>query len=446
MSKKKNRILHIVPHFGAGVGTVLLNYLSKVKDSDFFIHRAVCLDYANQNAIDIAKFAVFPLHDNMSKKKHELFALIEDSDIVLIHWWNHPLLYDFLVREKLPKSRIIIWSLITGDLAPNNFTDKILKYPDIFVFTTPLSYKIKDVQSLPDKSKKCLRTVWCTAGVERVKSLKIKKHTGFNIGYIGNVDYAKMHPDFLDICNKVNIPNVKFIIVGGPNGKQMEQEAIRRGIDKKFIFTGFVPEEKKWEYLSLFDVFGYPLASHHYGACDQVLQESMASGVAPVVLANPMERYMVKNGINGIVAKNKKEYIKGLEDLHHNRELKDFLSKNAKEYAFRTFSLKKMINEWDDIFNEVLNLPKTARKWQTSKKSKNISSKDIFLESLGHYGKDFISSCNAKNSKNKETAIKNIKKLAESANWRSKTKSTVHQYHSFFPYDKYLSFWSSIMK
>jgi len=446
MSKKKYKILHIVPHFGAGVGTVLLNYLSKVKDSDFFVHRAVCLDYANQNAVEVSKAAGFPLYDNMSKKKHELLGLIADSDIVLIHWWNHPLLYDFLVREQLPKSRVIIWSLIAGSLPPNNFTDKILKYPDIFVFTTPLSYKIKDVQSLPDKSKKCLRAVWCTAGVERVKPLRLKKHTGFNIGYIGNVDYAKMHPDFLDICNRVDIPNVNFIVVGGPNGKQMEQEAERLGIGERFNFTGFVPEAKKWEYLSLFDVFGYPLALHHYGACDQVLQESMAARVVPVVLANPMESYMVKDGITGIVAKNKDEYARALEGLYHNRELKDFLSKNAKEYALRTFSLEKMISEWDDIFNEVLDFPKTARKWEIDKKSKNISPKDVFLESLGRYGENFVSYCNAKNNKNKEAAIKNIKKLAESANWRSKTKSTVHQYDSFFPNDKYLSFWSSIMK
>ena len=439
------KILHITPHFGAGVGTVVLNYLTKVKDSLHFTHRAVCLDYANQNAAEVAKNTGFPLIDNMSKKKTEILSLIADSDVVLVHWWNHPLLYDFLVRECLPASRVILWSHIFGSPPPNNFTEKILKYPDLFVFTTPLSYNVKEVQDLPDERKKCLRDVWSTGGLERVKSIRLKKHSGFNIGYIGNVDYAKMHPNFLDICDRVDIPHVKFIIVGGPNGKQMEQEAARRGIGKKIHFTGFVPEKEKWEHLSTFDIFGYPLAKHHYGTCDQVLQECMAAGVVPVVLANPMENYMVKDGITGIVAKNKEEYVRALQNLYHHHELKKSLSKNAKEYARNTFSLEKMESEWDKIFNEVLALPKTIKKWKINKKDGNLSPKDVFLESLGDHGKEFISYCNAKNDQDKKNAIKKIKKLAKSSNWQSKTKSSVHQYNSFFPKDKELAFWSSIM-
>ncbi|MFC2035017.1 glycosyltransferase [Chloroflexota bacterium] len=439
-------ILHITPHFGAGVGTVVLNYLSKVTDSRSFTHRAICLDYANQNAIEVAKNSGFSLLENMSKKVQEMLDLIADSDMVLIHWWNHPLLYDFLVRERLPASRVILWSHILGSPPPNNFTDKILRYPDMFVFTTPLSYKVKDVWDLSDKRKIYLRDVWSTGGLDRVKSIKPKEHSGFNIGYVGNVDYTKMHPDFLDICNRVDIPNVNFIIVGGPNGKQLEHEAERRGIAGKFKFTGFVSEREKWEYLSSFDIFGYPLAPHHYGTCDQVLQESMAVGIVPVVLANPMESYMVKDGITGIIAKNKNEYVRALQDLYHNRELRDLLSKNAKEYAIRTFSLENMANEWDKIFNEGLNFPKTVRKWEMNKQIKDISPKDVFLESLGDYGEDFISYNNAKNDKEKKNAMETIRKLAESANWQSTTKSTVHHYNYFFPDDKYLSCWSKIMK
>ena len=42
----KIKILHITPHLGGGVGRVLLNYLSKVKDDNCFIHQVACLDYA----------------------------------------------------------------------------------------------------------------------------------------------------------------------------------------------------------------------------------------------------------------------------------------------------------------------------------------------------------------------------------------------------------------
>jgi len=424
----------------------VLNYLSRVAKDPVFTHTVLCLDYANQHAVEVANKVCFPLFGDMSKKKPEVLDFITDCDILLIHWWNHPLLYDFLVRGQLPASRVIFWAHQKGSPAPNNFTDKILKYPDLFVFTTPLSYKIKEVKDLPNKYKKRLRNIWSTGGIDRVKSLKLKEHCGFNIGYIGNVDYAKMHPDFLDICNQVDIPDVHFIIVGGPNGKKLEEEAAHRDIGHKFHFTGFVSEEEKWEYLSQFDVFGYPLALHHYGSCDQVLQESMAAGIAPVVLANPMESYMVKDGKTGIVAKDKDEYVRALQDLYQNPKLKNFLSKNAKKYAIETFSLEKMVNEWNRIFNEVSGLPKTVRKWEINKKIKDISHKDVFLESLGNYGGDFVAYCNAKNDEEKKSTIEKIEKLAELANWQSETKSSVHQYHSFFYNDVYLSEWSKIMK
>ncbi|MBI4114625.1 MAG: glycosyltransferase family 4 protein [Candidatus Niyogibacteria bacterium] len=440
------KILHITPHFGAGVGAVILPYLSKMRNNPLAIHRVVCLDYANHHALVVAKEAGFALHDNMSKKKSEILGLIAASDIVLVHWWNHPLLYDFLVREKLPPSRIIFWSHISGFPPPNNFTAKALMYPDVFVFTTPLSREVAEVERLSDERKKYLRYVWSTGGVDRVLSIERNKHSGFIVGYIGNVDYAKMHPDFLDICDKVRIPNVKFVVVGGPNGALFQGEAERRGIGNKFHFTGFVSEEEKWGHLATFDIFGYPLAPHHYGSCDQVLQEVMAAGVVPVVLSNPMERYMVEDGITGVVAKNTDEYADALQNLYHNAQLRDVLSKNAKQYAMQTFSLEKMAQEWEVILDEVMNIPKTVKKWDINKKSEDITPKDIFLEALGSHGEVFTAYCDAKNDREREVAAEKIKEVAVSANWKSKTKGTVHQYSSFFPDDALLSLWSALMK
>ena len=199
MSKSpKKKILHITPHLGAGVGTVVLHYLAKVAKNGKYEHKIACLDYANENAKEISKKSGFVLFGDMRKNVSNLFKMIEAADIVLLHWWNHPMLFDLLVRQKLPKCRLVLWSHTSGYPAPINFTDKILKYPDIFVFTTPLSYKTEEVKRLPPRYRKKLRDIWSTGGLERVKNIKLKKHKGFNVGYIGTVDYTKMHPNFLD--------------------------------------------------------------------------------------------------------------------------------------------------------------------------------------------------------------------------------------------------------
>lgn len=444
MDKRKFNILHITPHLGGGVGRVILNYLEKAKENPAFSHKVICLEYANDKALVASRKTGFPLIDKMSSDHSEIVAEIAKADIVIIHWWNHPLLYDFLVRERLPASRVILWSHISGFHPPYVFTEKILQYPDIFVFTTPASLKTREVKGLSEKQKKHLRVVWSTGGVEDIKSVKPKSHSGFNIGYIGTVDYAKLHPNFLNICDKIDIPGVKFIVCGGSSEKEIRVEAEKMGIAPKFIFTGLVPDIT--EYLPLFDVFGYPLALDHYGTCDQSLAESMAAGVVPVVLKNRMEKYMVKNGITGIVAKSEDDYVKAIQTLCRDKSLRDELSENARKYAVKTFSVDEMAGEWETIFREALAKPKTSKVWNIAKKKDNIQTSDVFLESLGDYGEAFLRHRKAKSENEKIKATKRILKLNESAIWKAETRGTVHHYKRFFPDDEIISFWSDLMK
>jgi hypothetical protein len=104
-----------------------------------------------------------------------------------------------------------------------------------------------------------------------------------------------------------------------------------------------------------------------------------------------------------------------------------------------------MVSLWENIFNETLSLPKTERQWTGKYRGKNVSPANIFLESLGAYGKEFLCSLNAHDEKDKEAAQDGIKKLYESSPiWRSSTRGTAHHYHDFFPEDDYLKVWSDL--
>lgn len=443
---KKIKVLHLAPHVGAGIGTVVFPFLRQFKGDSKYSSSLCILGYADERAIEAQKEIGFYLKDRLSENHDALLKEIKAADIVLIHWWNHPLLSDFLIRRSLPPSRIVIWCHISGTLAPNNLTDKILNYPDLFVFTTPLSYDVDEALSLPGNKKSILRDIWSTAGVEHLKKIKKKKHESFHVGYIGNVGHGKMHPDFLSISKKIKVPNIRFTVIGGHNNKKMEQEAKDLGVGGKFNFTGFVSESEKWELLSTFDVFGYPLSSDHYGSCDQVLQEAMVVGAVPVVLANPMESLIVKDGVTGIVAKNTSDYVKAVEQLHRNSNLRKKLAISARKHALRRFSLKRMVKDWGKVFAELLSKPKTTREWNLDQPKNKIAPVDVFVESLGNHSKPFVAYLNARTKKEKNLAITKIKKLAKLSNWQSETKSTVHNFNSFLKGDKYLSEWSRIMR
>jgi len=431
------KVLHITPHLGGGVGSTLLGYFS-FKPSFSYVelkHEVVAFGYT----LDFVKKRIdslkIPYTDHITYE--EVIKKIKDFDVVVIHAWNHPLLYDFLVRNELPPCRLIMLAHNSGFHPPNIYTRKMLTYPDLFVCTTPLGYKTEDVQGLSKEEKRFFKyVIWSTGGMRDVTP---KKHEGFNIGYIGTVDYAKLHPDFLSICSQIDIPNVKFIVVGGPKEKELEKETKRLGIHKKFVFTGYSSNLEK--YLEIFDVFGYPLNPKHYGTCDLTLQEAMGAGVVPIVLYNnPMEERMVKDMETGMIAHTQKGYIRIIETLYKHPELRNKLAKNAKEYAHREFSLKKLYSQWKIVLEQSLEFPKTTKRWDIKKclwywNKAKITYKDVFLESLGHYGKAFV-----------ENNIEEIKKLAKLHSWQSETKGTVHNYHSYFPDDPYLKKWSKLMK
>ena len=184
----------------------MLGFFSKDKN----YNEVMCLGYLTNNVAKKLQHLKIHAQEYMHNKHDEIIKKIPKFDIIVIHWWNHPLLYDFLVRNKLPPCRVVMWGHNSGFHPPNVYTRKILTYPELFVFTTPLSYNTKEVRSLSYEEKLKLHNIWSTGGIKEFLSIQPKKHNGFNIGYIGTVDYAKIHPNFLDMCCKINIPNVNF--------------------------------------------------------------------------------------------------------------------------------------------------------------------------------------------------------------------------------------------
>ncbi len=427
----KKRILHITPHLGGGVGRVLLNYLTKVKNNGRFSHEIACMDYANEDAKRTVSREGLLLADNFFRKHAGLIRKISDADIVLIHWWNHPLLYDFLVREQLPSCRVILWSHISGFNPPYVFVKPLFHYADIFVFTTPISYETDEIKELPEKYKEKIRVVWSTAGTEHVAGFKPKPHDGFNIGYIGTVDYCKIHPNFIKMCGGVDIEDARFIVCGGPMDKEIYSEAVMEGLGQKFLFEGQVDNIN--DYLAIFDIFGYPLSPYHYGTCEQALVEGMAAGVVPVVMANKTENYMVKDGITGFVANDESRYIQAIKELYRNPGLRNCISVRTKDEALKRFSLENMTGEWDKIFEEIMNFPKTQKRWSGKFNGSKVTYFQVFIESLGKYGKPFMDYMDAKNNAQKIKALQLIEKVINSNHiWKSKTRGSVYHYNSFF--------------
>ena len=332
------KILHITPHMGGGVGTVIMGWMEKVTTHNDYNHQVFCMDFINIKVDVWADQTGFPLYcTTISFLKDE----IEQADIVLVHYWDHPKLAE-LFSQPIPDCRMVFWCHQNFPVPQNE-----LNYPDLFLDVSP-------VQGHG-------RHIWSTGGVNRFLAIQPKEHKGFNVGYVGTVDWKKIHPRFLDMCNDImeDIPNVRFIIVG-TNHLIDTQKPFYGNLGKKLIFTGQVDDVAP--YLAEMDVFGYPLRPDHYGTSEQVLGEAMAAGVVPVVMDNHAERLIIRERFDeGYVANTPEKYIQLITALSAGSAGRSVVARNARNRAKILYSLDTMIRKWDEVFTEMMKQPKRKR-------------------------------------------------------------------------------------
>jgi glycosyltransferase involved in cell wall biosynthesis len=339
------KILHITPHLGGGVGTVIMDWMEKI---NFLNHRVICLDYANEKA----KKAL-PLHtmiDNLGLNTGHpaiCYEIKHFTDIVLVHYWDHPMLAE-LLSKPLPDCRMVFW-------CHKNFQVPIemQMYPDRYIDTSPIQALLPYTGSRVVWKYTHREHIWSTGNMDRFLAIEPKKHKGFNIGTILS---KKTHLRFYEMCKEIKktIPDVRFTLLGekGPG--------VSAGVllDRAFRFYDKVDDVAP--YLAEMDVFAYPLRSDHYGTCEIALGEAMCAGVFPVVMENFAERYIVEDGINGYVEPTEADFIDAIKFLS-GFPTSPYSRRNIKQRGRALYSIDRMIASWNKVFDEMMQKPKTKR-------------------------------------------------------------------------------------
>lgn len=444
------KILHITPHMGGGVGAVLRAYLLHESKNAFQrTHSLISLEDINSSSKEFLGRIGVTCHENMYQNQTELLREVESCDIVVVHWWNHPLLQDLLINSQLPPNRMLIWCHISGLHSPNIICEYILELPDEFIFTTPLSNFVPCIEAYKNSTGMTFDTIWSTCGYESIRSLstprlKVKhdKSKKIKIGYIGNLDQTKLSGDFFKILAEIESRDVHVTVIGPPTDFFLNMNKVSSSARVEYL--GFVSEEEKFRQLNSFDIFCYPLARNHYGTCDQAIQEAMIFGVPVIAFNNPMESYMIKNGETGFIARNFTEFVKLLHDMIDDQEMRLRLSIKSREIATELYSIVKMADSWALKFHGILKRQKKLRVPLSGILGKRLSPSEVMVTSLGIYGGLFSQFIRATEPEWKSKLESQISALTSSINWTSSSKSTVHHYKKFFS-DENLTLWSRLM-
>ena len=98
----------------------------------------------------------------------------------------------------------------------------------------------------------------------------------------------------------------------------------------------------------------YFLKKDHYGTGENILIECMSAGVIPVVLNNPLERSIIKNNVNGIVLKCKKNLRRVLLKLKFNKKFRINLSKKCIKFANANFNIENQVKNFNFLYDKKL--------------------------------------------------------------------------------------------
>jgi glycosyltransferase involved in cell wall biosynthesis len=338
-------ILHITPHLGGGVGSVLLNWLSAVKN-----HSVVCLDYANDKAKARCQELGVRLLDRMDGKGYTVACEVEKADVVVVHYWDHPMLPNFMrsifsLKDYRGRPKFVLWCHKNYPVDARE-----IEAADLFVATSPIVF---DQPSLREYSRYTdMRYIWSSSGPESFAVLPVAKHGTLNIGYVGTVDFKKVSERFLLLLHEIGlaIPEAGFIIAGEDN----VSSCIRYpwvSDPARFSFVGKVDDVAS--VLERLDIFIYPLRPDHYGTCEQAIGEAMAAGLPVVCFDNPCERSIIRHGVDGYLCLNEKTFVQRVEYLAARPWLRKSMGNNARMRALELYSTGKMVNAWEAIFEEV---------------------------------------------------------------------------------------------
>lgn len=330
------KILHIAAHLGGGAGKAISGIAIQGQADFPDSHRILLLQqpeksgYVRECRENGVPVSVWSGDD----------TLLKWADVIVVSWWNHPAMAQFLrCFPQIPAS-MILWSHVNGCHYP------ILPYRlaaefERILFTSPYSLENPtwtgaEREQIRGRSE----IVWGMGQFRPEQIVSKESYTtkdSFTIGCVGTLNYGKLHPQFVAYCKAVcaKVPEARFVMAGDRD-ETLERDVRSAGLEDRFSFPGYVADVPAL--MRTFDVFGYLLAPEHYGTTENVLLEAMACGLPVIALKQNVEQFIVPPGA-GYLVQTPQQYADCVETLRRDPALREQLGCGARAHVLERYDV-----------------------------------------------------------------------------------------------------------
>lgn len=371
---EKERILFVATTT-AHINTFHIPYLKWFKEQGYEVHVASKgsqkIEYCDKH-FDIP-FERFPIKKNNLKAYKELERIINENNYKIIHC--HTPVGGFLTRLAARKSRkketrVIYTAHGFHFYKGAPLLNWIIYYPlekwmahytDCLITINKEDYEIA-------KKKLKVKQVEFVHGVgmntQRFNTMiteddKKNKRKGLGIKeddivftYVAELNKNKNQIMLIQVIEKLKeeYKNIKLLLVGNCNNKQVYQEEIeKRNLENEVYLLGRRVDIQ--EILAITNIY---LASSIREGLPVNIMEAMYMGLPIIATDNRGHRELVNNNENGFIIKTKQDMIYRIKEIIENQELREKMKKNNIEYI-KKYTLKIVINDMEKIYKEVLN-------------------------------------------------------------------------------------------
>ena len=197
--------------------------------------------------------------------------------------------------------------------------------------------------------------------IDRNEAMRILNfnYNNFYIGFVGSFSEWHGLEILISAAPKITerFSNVKFILIGGGRLKKKIVKTVEQmNLSNFFVFLDYINHDDLYKYMNLFDV-GVILKSKHIPGSPLKLYEYMACG-APILATDSLDFEIIKKSHSGILVnpENSDEITQGLIHLLKDKELRERMGKNGRNYIIKNRTWKMVSKELEDIMYEIVKL------------------------------------------------------------------------------------------
>lgn len=422
------------------MGAVIKDFISLSSLFDIE-HNLFCLDKSETN------FGDMPVNgiklESLSSQSNIFFTeLLHDSDVILIHYWNHPLLAKFLASTALPACRLLVWCHNSGLQEPHIIPQYLVRMANKVVFTSNCSVNAPNLQTDIKSQSARFGVIHSThdlnpfyeVGLTRVPSEQLNK-----LLYVGTVSKSKMHSDSASMLASLSKSGFKICVAGGPDHLALQHEVLSLGGEIEIV--GFT--KSLLPFYKNADFFIYPLRSDHYGTGEQVMLEAMAAGLPIIAFNNPAELEIVSSGKTGILVSSCDDFINTIKNVSVDKNVYQGMSTEAIKRVSRQFDANVMAEKLLAHVKNVMDIAKVVPARPIENNSVSLNMFDIFVLN-SFFDETLLISLHKAKCERVIQIFSKIKGQLNNANaasvWTAKTKSSPFHYLNYFPANEELRY------